>query len=82
MKLRNGTSHALTRRKSQQGIWGGRQRVLVTLYGKNGTKKTPKRPTKTVEKQKVRSSKPILLHSSLCTVHSVLTLGIACKIIH
>lgn len=52
MKLRNSSSHALMIRKSQQGIWGGRQRALAILYGKNGTKPPPQRPTKTVEKQK------------------------------
>lgn len=45
MKLRNGSFHALMIRKSQQGIWGGRQRALATLYGKNGTK-NPKKANK------------------------------------
>lgn len=44
----------------------------------------PNHPPKGQQKlwrNKRRSSKPILLHSSLCTVHSVLTLGIVCKLI-
>lgn len=81
MKLRNSSSHALMIRKSQQGIWGGRQRALATLYGKNGTKPPPPKGQQKLRRNKRRSSKPILLHSSLCTVHSVLTLGIVCKLI-
>lgn len=73
----NGSSHALIR-KGHQGICGGKQRARATamLYGKYGNKKTKqksKQKPKTTEKQKMRSSKPIVLHSSLCTVHSVLT---------
>lgn len=36
MKTENSSSHALTVRKSHQGIWGGRQRALATLNGKIG----------------------------------------------
>lgn len=65
--------------------WRGRQRALATLYDKKGNK-TPLQPPKSKQKlwkkQKVRSSRPVSLHPSLCTVCSVLTLGIACKIIH
>ena len=69
----------LMMRKSRRDIWGGRQRATATLHGENGNQK---KQTETVEKHKVRSSTLMLLHCSLHTVHSVLTLGIACKIIH
>ena len=69
----------LMMRKSRRDVWGGRQRATATLHGENGNQK---KQTETVEKHKVRSSSPMLLHCSLHTVHSVLTLDIACKIIH
>lgn len=82
MKIENNSSHVLTIRKSHQGIWRGRQRALATHMVKMETRPPRKSKQKLQKKQKVRSPKPVLLHSSLCTVHSVLTLGIACKIIH
>lgn len=45
MKLGN-SSHALMIRKSQEGIWGGRQRALAVLYGKNGTNPRPQKANK------------------------------------
>lgn len=70
-------------RKSQQGIWGERQRALSNIIWlkKNGTRPLPpKKANKNCGETKGGLSQ-LLLHSSLCTVHSVLTLGIVCKLI-
>lgn len=53
MKIENGSSHALTIRKSHQGIWRGRQRALATHMVKMETRTPPKKKqTKTAEKTK------------------------------